>query len=286
MESGERREILMPHASFHASQPETIVLIAGAGTVGSSATTFFRSAISNLPDHHILVPFLPKSISLPAVSSEIAGLIHTRGKTKESSGKAHVVGFSLGTHLAVYLAKEHPDVVESVFVTGFNRIDRSKFWVPAAPYLWWGIEGLGRVLSVTKQGGPDASASKAEGTADRDIEDSPEAAKRNVDSDDQKGLDLPTCKATIAILSSWDELPSLKPKTLVVAATKGHFGLPTGDSVATAMELYSACKLGNEKSMFIEGDRWRHAWPFEQPESFARCVEGWVTGPEALPRDV
>lgn len=286
MESEERREVLMPHASFHASQPETIVLIAGAGTVGSSAITFFESTISNLPNHHILVPFLPKSVSLPAVSSGIAALIRAYGKTNESSGKAHIVGFSLGTHVAVYLAKDHPDVVDSLLVTGFNRIDRSKFWVPAAPYLWWGIESLGRVLSVTKQGGPDSTTGKADVGDDDDVKAESKVARRNIDPEDQKGLDLTTCKETIAILSSWDELPSLKPRTLVIAATRGHFGLPTGDSVATAMELYNSCKRGNENSMFIEDRHWRHAWPFEQPLSFARCLEGWILGPGALPHYV
>ena len=273
---------VMPHVSFHTSQPVTILLIAGAGTEDSSATEFFRLTIQKLPSCHIIVPFLPAQYTLPNLTSQLANLIRTEAKTRTEKGKkADVVAFSLGTHVAIYLAKEYPDVVDSVFVTGFNRLQRSKWWMPAAPYVWWSLESVGRILQVTKERGElKADGNTEEANEGEDGDGSVGSVKKERKSG---GISLQTAKRTIGILSSWDELPKLKARTLIVAATKGHMGLPTGDSVESARELYDAVKLGNPESRVMEAKNGRHAWCYEQPGEFANCVRAWVDGGDEMP---
>lgn len=259
----------MAHLSFHPECPETIVLIGGAG----SDSTAFQHAIPYLSDYHILLPYsFSKPLTLLNISSELATLIHKKAK----GGAAHIVGFSLGSHFAISLASQSPELVYTVFVTGFNRLTPN-FASPVVPYAWYGIE---KVMSTVI--GSPGSKTVAPSSSSKDGK-SEEQVVEQIRKDEGGGLTLSGAKETIAILSSWKELPKLDSRMLVVAATKGHFGLPTGDGLGSSQELFDAARQGNIQSRFAEAKGGRHAWSEEQPKDFADCVRAWVKGEKDLP---
>jgi pimeloyl-ACP methyl ester carboxylesterase len=76
--------------------------------------------------------------SLRDSAEAVAELIHTHA----THGKAHIVGLSLGGYVAVTLLAEHPEVVDSVVVSGMS----------GTPFrLSWAMKGVMRLLPALMQ---------------------------------------------------------------------------------------------------------------------------------------
>ena len=96
----------------------TIVLLHGVGNDGS----MWSDLMARLPGYHCLAPDLPghgRSRSIPwrsrAASAQlVAELIERR----ETGGRAHVVGLSLGGSVALELLSMRPDLLDHVIVDG------------------------------------------------------------------------------------------------------------------------------------------------------------------------
>ncbi|MDP3209203.1 MAG: alpha/beta hydrolase [Rhodoglobus sp.] len=95
---------------------ETLVFLHG----GNVAGWMWGEQVPAFADHHILVPDLPgfgesndeEWVSIAATADNVADLIagHAHG------ARAHVVGLSLGSSVAIELAARHPDRVASLFL--------------------------------------------------------------------------------------------------------------------------------------------------------------------------
>lgn len=78
--------------------------------------------VDDLPEYRCLLPDLPgigNSATTPWVSfSDASDKIANIISTKCPSGRAHIVGLSLGGITALHVAVKHPEVVESLIVSG------------------------------------------------------------------------------------------------------------------------------------------------------------------------
>lgn len=97
---------------------ETILFLHG----GNVAGWMWEPQVELLPDRHLLTPDLPGYgerwatpwPGLAAAADDTAALI----RASASGGRAHVVGLSLGGHVALHLMHRHPDIVRSCTITG------------------------------------------------------------------------------------------------------------------------------------------------------------------------
>lgn len=67
---------------------------------------------------HVIRPSIqPRDLSdLEESSAKVADLIHKTAR----KGKAHVIGLGIGARIALTLAKSYPDLVNSLFLMGYN----------------------------------------------------------------------------------------------------------------------------------------------------------------------
>ncbi len=108
---------LYVHESGTAGAPG-IVFLHGIGTSG----WMWKRQIASLSDFHCLNVDLPGHgrsnrvpwVSLPDTAAQIATIIRARA----TDGRAHVVGLSLGGHVALLLLERHADALDRVLISG------------------------------------------------------------------------------------------------------------------------------------------------------------------------
>lgn len=106
---------------------ETIIFLHGGNMGGWT----WAGQVEALPDRHLLIPDLPgyghrASQPWPGVAEaadDIARIIRERAV----DGRAHIVGLSLGGHVALHLLQRHPDVALSCVVSGVTAIGLSRW---------------------------------------------------------------------------------------------------------------------------------------------------------------
>jgi pimeloyl-ACP methyl ester carboxylesterase len=119
--------------------------------------------IAALADYHCLNVDLPghgKSnqvewISFADTADQVATLIRERA----TNGRAHVVGLSLGGHIALVLLERHPDVVDRAIISGVTAEPMPNRWL-LKPQLWltttlfqqeWYVNRLAKSLAPSAQ---------------------------------------------------------------------------------------------------------------------------------------
>lgn len=97
---------------------ETVLFLHGGNMGGWT----WAGIVDAMPDRHLLTPDLPgyghrAAMVWPGVAGsadDVARIIRERAV----DGRAHVVGLSLGGHVAMHLLARHPDLVRSCIVSG------------------------------------------------------------------------------------------------------------------------------------------------------------------------
>lgn len=129
------------HLELNDSRATTILFLHGA----FSSHREWIPVSGHLSDYHRLIPSLPshgsdlkiRPFSVERSAQLLADLIRQKAK----NGEAHVVGLSMGAHVAIYLASHYPDVVTTVFASGLNRFAPS-IWTPVLPYMVYVLHHL------------------------------------------------------------------------------------------------------------------------------------------------
>lgn len=253
----------LSYVSSNDNREISIVFLHGA----FSGTREFAKVASHLPDHHLIIPNLPSHgpstcssrsitpLTLQSTSELLAELIHRVAK----SGRAHVVGLSLGAHIALHLAATHPDVVLTVFATGYNRFSPS-IWGPVLPYIVWGERRVEALI-------PTSVIKYLMNGIDLDVEENESDPGPNI-------CTLQLCRDVLAILVSKAALPAVPARALIVAATRK--GLVPTDSVDDARLALQQAGSGNASSRAVQMPDMMHPWDMQAPQLFADCVRKWI----------
>jgi pimeloyl-ACP methyl ester carboxylesterase len=260
--------VLPPYSEHHLHATTTIVLIHGGMSCGHDD---WKDAIPYLTDFHLLVPDLPghgssrqpdadpsiSTFSLDAATVTLSLLIRKKAK----SGRAHIVAFSIGAHVAMHLVPRQPELILDVLLTGFNlfpsvnaRFLASLFW-----FQHWCQATVSRVTS-----------SRTATTPSTRPPDTSFAAWHSI-------------AATLCN----DKWPLPWPaRTLIVAV--GRPGFPQfGDSPDVSLRLCSIGRQANPQTAAYGSVGLTHAWPVFNPELFAAAVCEWLqqgTVPDFLDR--
>ncbi|KAK3055494.1 hypothetical protein LTR09_003414 [Extremus antarcticus] len=231
----------------------TVLLVHGASSSGSNS---WATVASHLDAYHLLLPDLPahgKSKNILPFSKELsARLLANLIRSKATSGIAHIVGHSLGSHIAMELAFKYPEVVVTVFVSGFGVFSSPKA-------LAYGLYLQNSLQSAV----PDPVVRwLTDGT------DFPPHKTAN---------SLPLCKDLAKAMCFGDDgWPKPWPaRTLIVAAGKSGI-LPTSDSAENAKRLRDIGIKLNEATVAYTHPAMRHAWTLQDSELFARTTRQWI----------
>lgn len=138
--SGFLPDIVLPHTALNSDGKATMILIHGAFSTRHEwdLVTPFLSG-----EYHLLVPDLPghgelrdtAHFSVQTSSTLLARLICE----KAHNGIAHVIGLSLGAHIAIDLASHYPNLVNQVLVSGFEVFPSTSL-SPYVPYVLWTMQ--------------------------------------------------------------------------------------------------------------------------------------------------
>ncbi|KAL2432425.1 hypothetical protein ABEF94_008390 [Exophiala dermatitidis] len=266
-----------PSLEFESLNPDatgpTILLIHGAFTTGRDwdlVTPYLTSPSSSSTSpssnsYHILVPDLPghgKSRTITPFSvSYSAHLLRQLIVNHAHNGIAHVVGHSLGAHVAIRLASQYPEVVSRLLVSGFEVFPTSTG--PSSrlssllPYAVWTSQRLENCVprSVVRwlMDGADI---------------------RNIDT---SFCTLALCRQICEPMSDNDKWPEPWPSpTLVIAAGKAGVLLPTSDHPHDAKRLADIGKQLCPETKAVTHPKMRHPWNRQDPRLFADTVRAWM----------
>ena len=272
--------------SLNESCSDTILLIHGA----ISSPAEYALVVPHLQDYHLLIPALPSHspiftvgyepkvlsdpthlhppFSLPAISALLATLIRTHAH----NSRAHIVGLSLGGHLAIYLAAHHPDVCTgTVFASGITLFSQ---WTPLqmriVPYIFYLQSAIpARILP--------------QGLYKKWINISLDPAEPSYADEVGKAASqcasMKLCGEIFETLAKDQDVLPVKARTLIVAGTKST-KTKFPDPVEDARFVVERMREGNKESKGMQVRGGSHPWDIQLPELFAGAVRAWVEGRE------
>lgn len=247
-------DALLPHQSLNEESEATILFIHGA--CGDSND--WDLLVPYMHNYHLLLPDSPghgRSSNLRFSIELSAQRIAKLTTAKAITGRAHIVGHSLGAKIAIRLAIDFPDVVLSTFVSGYSDMPMSS--TPILPYLFW---VMNRVESAVPR----------------------PAIRWLMDGTDLRPLSSTSLSLCKDIASP--ETFELKPwpsRTLIIVAGKGGI-IPSNDSADAARRLVNVGKEGNAETVAFIHPAMRHPWNRQDPRLWAETVAAWI-GEEKIP---
>jgi pimeloyl-ACP methyl ester carboxylesterase len=276
MSTGTPAPPLLSHQWRYPGTPEhpkeTILLIHGALASHHNWDGVAHHLASQ--PYHLLIPDLPchgahaattdddptTSFTLPHLADALAALLAAGSPT----GTAHVVGHSLGAHVAVALATAHPARVRTLLVSGFELYPGAAAGALAPGFLWAGprVERLVPAalrrwaLDGKDDGGPVAGP-----------------------------VSMALCRAMAAVMTRAEWPRPWPARTLVVAAGRGSWALPTADRPADARRLAEIGREANARTRAVVYPGMRHAWTVMDPEECAALIVKWIED-EELPSEL
>ncbi|KAF3004403.1 hypothetical protein E8E13_010206 [Curvularia kusanoi] len=241
-------DAMLPHQSLNEDGKATILFIHGACVDSND----WDLVVPYMHNYHLLLPDSPGHgrsshlrFSIKSSAQQIAYLI----RTKAITGRAHVVGHSLGAKIAIRLAIDFPDIVLSTFISDYSDMPVSS--APILPYFFW---LMNRVENAVPR----------------------PAIRWLMDGTDLRPLSstsLSLCK-DIASPEKF-ELTPWAAKTLIIVAGKGGL-IPSSDSADAARRLLKVGKEGNAKTVAFVHPAMRHPWNRQDPVLWAGTVIAWI----------
>ena len=247
------------YTTFNPAGHTSVVLIHGAFVSGLD----WDLVVPHLPaSYHLLVPDLPghgkSQAAAPFSIDRSVQLIAQLIRSHAINQSAHIVGHSLGAKIAIQLASSVPDVVNSVFVSGYEVFPRTALspWIPYAAWTVMRVENcVPRPLIRWALNGADLP---------------------RIDGDTCT-LDL--CRQIIAPDTTTEWPLPWPARTLIVAAGKGGW-IPTSDDSRDAVRLMEIGRESNKETVAYTHFAMRHPWNRQDPRLFAETTQAWFEGRE------
>lgn len=258
-------DALLTHESHHPDAPTTILLLHGA----FSSPDEYKHMIPLLPSYHLLIPCLPShgpasSVSLslsPFTLSTASEHLDKLVASVAKNGRAHIVGVSLGAHVAINFAGAHPERCLSIFASGYNRFAPS-FWTPILPPVIWAVQSLTHLLPkpvIRRLVGDDTDN----------------------DTEELGGVDMALLRQVVSVIVSNDEIRPIGDggrRLLMVAATNRGL-VPSNDRPDHAIMVRDVMRrAGADKKSVqaVQMKEMRHPWQVQAPNLFAKSVTAWI----------
>lgn len=210
---------------------------------------------------HLLLPDLPHYGTSSAVApftvelavSLLAEIIRTRAMNR----KAHIVGLSLGAHVAAALASAHDELAGAVFISGYE------LYPDMSP------ETMARGLWLQSRINAALPRSWMRWTMDgTDIP--PDVHKPTLQLCCEVAAPHTTRRGSHSALTPW------RARTLIIAAGKKDW-LPTADHPDDAIALRDVLHEAQDgKTKAATHPEIRHPWNRQRPELFANAVRSWI----------
>lgn len=232
---------------------DSIVLVHGGGIGGR----LWSRTLQSLPEYHCLAPDLPgfggsRHISPFSVETTVEGVADLI-REHTLSGRASVVGFSVGAVVCVELLNRYPDLVERVFLSGATpRLGKGAVTISNAMARlmlpMFGPEGLSRITARTMRLTPQQV---------EEFQDDMKSLSSNLFTQINEVVaeqtdPIPTATATM-VFAGEEELGAVKKR---------------------ARELVEG--LGNARGYIVQGRG--HVWCLEDPDLFHRTIRAWMSG--------
>jgi pimeloyl-ACP methyl ester carboxylesterase len=226
--------------------------------VGASSWMWWRQ-VPAFADHLCLTVDLPghgRSRDVPWASlADTAGQVAELVRARTATGRAHVVGLSLGGHVALALLEHHPDVVDRAVISGVTAEPWPHRWA-VSPQAWLTTAQLRSRRVVAAQARalglpPEMRAAFAEAVRAM----SPRTYRRI--TTEVAGYALPGSLGTVAT------------PTLVLAGGR------ESAAIRRAVELVPAA-VPTATGRVVPGVG--HGWNIEAPDLFTATVRAWIEG--------
>lgn len=248
--------VVLPYREHHIAAVTTLVLIHGGMSSGDED---WRQVIPHLTGYHVLVPDLPghgaarqlyPNFTVNCAVQSLATLIRRHAH----QGKAHVVAFSLGAHVAVSLFSQHPELVLDAVVTGYNIFPSVNSRLLAMAF--WSQSYVRAAIMQLVASFPSRRAVEASGYPPPDTS-------------------FAAWRALTDTLCN-DKWPTTWPaRTLIIAA--GRPGFPTfGDDPVVAVKLQNIGRQRNPQTKAYGSQSISHPWPMQNPRLFSQVVISWL----------
>lgn len=245
-------------SSRKESSHQTIIFLHG----GESCHLEFSHVTPFLTDYDILLVDLPghsRSKNIPFTMKNAINTLTNLIKINAQTGKAHIVGLSLGGFIGLELARQSPDLLLSLWCTGC---------APFTGYRQWFISHPRILSSIVTMAGKFATE-RIFWASFGDVQRIP-----GLREEVQKNQNLSTMRdvfteLSLVTLDRYSEIRGVR--IAIVAGGKG-------DNVQDTMEAGRLLRSGNpECSAFVVRDA-IHWWSLQLPEVFARGVRAWIEG--------
>ena len=161
--------------------------------------------------------------------------------------------------MALALAKTHPELVRSLFVTGVGGVAKRRWLMAAAPYLVTAVVKLQSLL-------PDF-------LNDYILRKMGMKVPNGLQRDIYNNVKFSTVKQAYASIADYGGGEPLPMRTLAVAGAKQ-------DDIAGTRRLGHILRIGCEESRAVVIDGAIHAWDLQWPDLFARGITAWIEGGE------
>ncbi|RBR05272.1 uncharacterized protein FIESC28_11403 [Fusarium coffeatum] len=262
---------MLYHEERNEDQSESILFLHGGG--GSHIEWKLVAHQQAMASYHLILVDLPMHsgsrdvtpFTLETAADEVENVILNHAH----SGKAHIVGFSLGAFVALVLTSRHPDVVLSTFATGAYPYRGLFKWVMARPTAMWIVNSIQNIPGLTEMAFKKQGIDYEDWMAEQEKNKSPER-----DAAMRKELSAFSMEQVKAVAGSG-------VRTCVVAGGKM-------DQVDAIRDMGKVLRDGGqEKGVMNEAVVVRdayHPWHLQLPELFADGVGAWVNNRE-LPKE-
>ncbi|EXJ71122.1 uncharacterized protein A1O5_06115 [Cladophialophora psammophila CBS 110553] len=226
--------------------------------------TEYAKVLPFLPGHHLLAVDLPGHsqsshllpITLPNAADQVTRVI----KRHARDGRAHVVGSSLGGFVALQLAKRHPEVVDTLFVTGAAPFTGYRRWFAEHPNVLYCLQAP---ISKYSPGWVDKAICAWIGLQ------KPDGLREQERRNFSRQL-LTDGFRSIARFTESD-LSSVYVRTLTIAGE-------TQDDVQATRNMGKLLREGCAESKAAIVRSGAHAWDLQFPQLFAKTVKAWIDG--------